>query len=230
MIPAFFDFDFQIIFDQQYFPMFLKGLRTTLILCLLGNVISILMGTVIGVAKTSNMKLVKNLASAYIEVFRNTPLLVQVYFFYYGLGLDPFPAGLSGLCVYTSAYMAEVIRAGIQSVPEAEIKAAESLGFRSSDIITRIILPQAFRIIIPPMSNQLMNLTKNTSIVYFITVADITFVFETLSNETYRFYEFFVLAALTYMVICWIIALASSYAERYFYVPGIGSLETGLEH
>ena len=223
-------FDFSVIFDQQYLPLFLKGLKTTLILCILGNIISVALGTVIGLAKVSTIKPVKYLASAYIEVFRNTPLLVQVYFFYFGAGLDPFPAGLCGLCTYTSAYMAEVIRAGIQSVPEIEIKAAESLGFKPLDTIIHIILPQAFRIIIPPMSNQLMNLTKNTSIVYFITVADITYIFETLSAQTFKFFEFFVVAALTYMVICWIIAITSWWTERYFYVPGISSLEVGLEH
>lgn len=138
--------------------------------------------------------------------------------------------GSFGLCTYTSAYIAEVVRAGIQSVPPVEIKAADALGLSSYDKVTKIILPQAFRIIIPPMSNQLMNLTKNTSIVYFITVADITYIFETLSAQTFKFFEFFVVAALTYMIICWLIAIVSYLLERYFYVPGMINLEVGLDH
>ena len=221
-------FDFQVILDNA--PELLKGLKTTLILCILGNIISIALGTIIGAARVSNSKLLSNLASAYIEVFRNTPLLVQVYFFFYGMRFEPFLAGLSGLCTYTSAYMAEVIRAGIQSVPEAELKAADALGVSPLNKITKIILPQAFRIILPPMSNQLMNLTKNTSIAYFITIYDITYVFETLSAETFKFFELFVVAALLYIIICWIIAIASFWAERYLYVPGLGSIEVELEH
>ncbi|MEW5818648.1 MAG: amino acid ABC transporter permease [Cyanobacteriota bacterium] len=228
MIPGF--FDVQVLLDPEYLSQFLKGLKITLLLCVLGNLLSFILGTIIGLSKTSSIKPLKYLASAYIEVFRNTPLLVQVYFFYFGLGIEPFAAGLCGLCSYTSAYMAEVIRAGVQSVPEIEIKAADSLGLSTTDKIIKIILPQALRIIIPPMSNQLMNLTKNTSIVYFITVTDITYIFETLSAQTFKFLEFFVIAALTYMIICWLIALASWWAERYFYVPGISSLEVGLEH
>ncbi|MGD9581166.1 MAG: amino acid ABC transporter permease [Vampirovibrionia bacterium] len=228
MFPAF--LDFQILIDSQYLPLFIKGLKTTLLLCVLGNFISIIIGILIGLAKLSPIKPLKYFASAYVEVFRNTPLLVQVYFFFFGLGLEPFWAGLSGLCTYTSAYMAEVIRAGIQSVPEIEIKAGEALGLNTYDRISKVILPQAFRIIIPPMSNQLMNLTKNTSIVYFITVADVTYIFETLSAQTFKFFEFFIVAALTYMIICWIIALISYFAERYYYVPGMNNLEVGLDH
>lgn len=228
MYPAF--LDFQIILDPQYLPLFLKGLKITLLLCILGNIISVFFGTLIGISKLSAYKPLKYFASAYIEVFRNTPLLVQVYFFYFGLSFEPFWAGLLGLCTYTSAYVAEVVRAGIQSVPESEIRAADALGFNSFDKITKIILPQAFRIIIPPMSNQLMNLTKNTSIVYFITVADITYIYETLSSQTFHYFEFFIIAALTYMVICWLIALASYWAERHFYVPGMNCLEVGLDH
>lgn len=226
MFPAF--IDYQTLLDNL--PLLIKGLKTTLLLSVLGNIISVFFGTLIGISKLSEFKPLKYLASAYVEVFRNTPLLVQVYFFYFGLSIVPFWAGLLGLCTYTSAYIAEVVRAGIQSVPETEIKAADALGFNTYDKITKIILPQAFRIIIPPMSNQLMNLTKNTSIVYFITVADITYIYETLSNQTYKYFEFFVVAALTYMIICWIIALASYWAEKHFYVPGMNSLEAGLDH
>lgn len=221
-------FDYQVILDNA--PLLIKGLQTTLILCILGNVLSIVIGTILGVAKVSKVKFVSYLASAYIEIFRNTPLLVQVYFFYYGVGMAPFIAGLSGLCTYTSAYMAEVIRAGIQSIPEVELKAADALGISSFNKIRRIVLPQAFRIIIPPMSSQLMNLTKNTSIVYFISVTDITGVFEVLSGQTFKFFEFFVVVAFTYMFICWMIALSSYYVERYLYVPGLSSVEVETEH
>jgi His/Glu/Gln/Arg/opine family amino acid ABC transporter permease subunit len=221
-------FDYQIILDNS--ALLIKGLKTTLMLCIIGNFLSLILGTIVGIAKCSHIKIVNKLASAYVEIFRNTPLLVQVYFFYFGLRFDPLVAGLSGLATYTSAYMAEVIRSGIQSVPEIEIKAAESLGIKPLDKIMKVILPQAFRIIIPPMSSQLMNLTKNTSIVFFITVADITYVFETLSAQTFKFFEFFIVAALLYMIICWVIALSSYWTERYLYVPGLGSIEVETDH
>ena len=228
MIPAI--IDFQILLEPQNLAQFQKGLKTTLMLCIMGNTISLIFGTLIGIAKTSKIKPVKYLASAYVEVFRNTPLLVQVYFFYYGLSLGSFGAGLFGLCTYTSAYMAEVIRAGIQSVPQSETKAAEALGIKPFTIIINIILPQAFRIIIPPMSNQLMNLTKNTAIVYFVALPDITYMFETITSSNFKYFEFFVLTVLTYMIICWCIALISYWIEKRLYVPGISSLEVGLEH
>ena len=220
--------DFQIVFDN--IPLLVKGLKTTILLCVLGNVLSIIFGTIIGIAKISRYKLLNYLANIYIELFRNTPLLVQVYFFYYGLGMNAFIAGLSGLCAYTSAYMAEIIRAGIQSVSESELKAADALGISPVDKVVKIILPQAFRIIIPPMSSQLMNLTKNTSIVYFITVVDVTYIFETLSAQTFKFFEFFIVAVLIYMIMCWLIALMSYLLEKYFYIPGLGSLEMELDH
>lgn len=220
--------DFQIVFDNL--PLLLKGLKTTILLCVLGNILSIIFGTILGIAKVSRYKFLNYLANIYIELFRNTPLLVQVYFFYYGLGMHAFAAGLCGLCAYTSAYMAEIIRAGIQSVSESELKAADALGITPVDKVLKIILPQAFRIIIPPMSSQLMNLTKNTSIVYFITVVDVTYIFETLSAQTFKFFEFFIVAVLIYMIMCWLIALISYFIERYFYIPGFGSLEMELDH
>lgn len=225
MIPT---FDFQVILDNQ--ALIIKGLKMTLFLTVVGNFFSLLMGTVIGIGKASNIKPVKYFCSAYVEVFRNTPLLVQVYFFYFGLNFDAVIAGLSGLCTYTSSYMAEVVRAGIQAVPDSELKAADALGINTYDKIFHIILPRAFRIIIPPMSSQFMNLTKNTCIVYFVTVSDITYIYETIISQTYAFFEFTVLAALIYMGICWIIAMISYYIERYIYVPGLGSIEMELEH
>lgn len=98
MYPAI--LEFQIILDPQYLPLFIKGLKTTLLLCVLGNIISVILGTLVGVSKLSEFKPLKYFASAYVEVFRNTPLLVQVYFFYFGLSLEPFWAGLLG-CVHT---------------------------------------------------------------------------------------------------------------------------------
>lgn len=228
MISAF--LDFSILFDQEYFGLFLTGIKTTLLLCIIGNAISLVLGTVIGICKASSIKPLKYFAYAYVEVFRNTPLLVQVYFFYFGLGLEPFVSGLFGLCSYTSAYMAEVVRAGIQSVSENEIRSANALGLSNLNIIKTIILPQTFRIILPPMSNQLMNLTKNTAIVYFITVTDVTYIFETLSSQTFRYVEFFIVSALIYMIICWLIAIVSHWVEKRMYVPGITTLEVGYDH
>lgn len=223
-------FDYQVIIDNM--PLLIKGLKTTLILSIFGNLIALAIGTIIGVGKLSKIKFINVFCSAYVEVFRNTPLLVQVYFFYlfFGNEIDPLFSGLCGLCSYTSSYMAEVIRAGIQSIPETELMAADVLGLSPMDKISKIILPQAFRIILPPMTNQFMNLTKNTSIVYFITVADITYMFETLSAQTFRFFELFIITALLYMIICWIIAIISNWVEHYLYVPGLSSIEVELEH
>lgn len=223
-------FDYQVIIDN--IPLLIKGLKTTLVLCVFGNFFSLVLGTIIGIGKVSKIKFISVISSVYVEIFRNTPLLVQVYFFYlyFGNDIDPLISGLCGLCTYTSSYMTEVIRAGIQSVPETELMAADALGLNPIEKITKIVLPQAFRIILPPMTNQFMNLTKNTSIVYFITVADITYIFETLSAQTFRFFELFIVTALLYMIICWIIAIISSWIEHYIYVPGLSSIEVELEH
>ncbi len=184
--------------DGTNLESLLTGLWFTVRIALVSIVLALLLGTLVGVARLSSNPVVRGVSSFYVELFRNTPLLIQIFFWNFAL-VSALPKGLreglgsalgsffntgpllgeavlasiGALSIYTSSYIAETVRAGIQSVPKGQFEAASSLGLSGTQSLTRIILPQALRVVLPPLGNQFLNLTKNSSLVSAIGVGDL---------------------------------------------------------
>lgn len=162
----------------QHRGAFVNGFLNTLESAAVGLLIALAIGIVLGLAGISEKKPLKILSRVYVEFFQNTPLILQVCFLYYalvyaGIKIPVVSVGFIALGIYTGAYMAEVIRAGILSIPAGQFDAAISQGFSWVDMMRIIILPQTIKIILPPMVNQMVNLIKNTSCLYIIGGADL---------------------------------------------------------
>lgn len=162
----------------QHRGTFVNGFLNTLESAAVGLLIALALGIVLGLAGISEKKPLKILSRVYVEFFQNTPLILQVCFLYYalvyaGIKIPVVSVGFIALGIYTGAYMAEVIRAGILSIPAGQFDAAISQGFSWVDMMRIIILPQTIKIILPPMVNQMVNLIKNTSCLYIIGGADL---------------------------------------------------------
>lgn len=162
----------------QHRGTFVNGFLNTLESAAIGLLIALAIGIVLGLAGISEKKPLKIVSRVYVEFFQNTPLILQVCFLYYalvyaGIKIPVVSVGFIALGIYTGAYMAEVIRAGILSIPAGQFDAAISQGFSWVDMMRIIILPQTIKIILPPMVNQMVNLIKNTSCLYIIGGADL---------------------------------------------------------
>ncbi len=190
----------------HYFPFLFKGALLTLQI----SVISLILGLAVGLAAAlsilSHNILLRWPARFYVWIIRSTPLLVQLFIIYYGLpqfgiDLNPFWSGVLGLALNTGAYNAETIRAGILSVPKGQVEAARSLGMGSSLTMRRIVLPQAMRLIIPPLGNNFIILIKDTSLVSTITLVELTLTAQRLIGSTYKPFEMYLMAAVLYAVL-----------------------------
>jgi His/Glu/Gln/Arg/opine family amino acid ABC transporter permease subunit len=197
-------------------PIFGEGLKTSLILFALSGSIGFLLGCFFALAKARYIPRLYSVAWLYVELFRNLPLLVILFLFYYAFQLNAYVSGLLALIGWCSAFSAEIIRAGIESLPSAQIQAARLLGVSRSQLIFNLVLPQAIIRMLPVLANQFMNLVKNTSIVYFVGVLDITYAFEQLSAEHFLFFQFFFVALAIYMTLCLIIIYVFKFLEYLF--------------
>lgn len=212
-------FDWAIVTSGKYFGWLVTGVKTTLELSLMSIVLSFLLGLIIAVMRMSNVRPIRWFAHGYLEFFRNTPLLVQLFFWYFGsykilpkfindwlntLNFE-FAAAVIGLTIYTSAFIAEDIRSGVRSIPKEQMEAARSSGFSYLRSMLYIILPQAVRITIPPLINQFLNLAKNSSLAMTIGVVEITYQARQIESYTFRGFEAFTAATLIYLVLSLVI-------------------------
>ncbi len=214
------------------------GLLNTLRIAVAGIILTTIVGISAGIARLSDNWLVRNIALIYVEIFRNTPLLLQLLFWYsavflsfpkvdnkislggliylsqggleiVGLKLSSeFAALLIGLTFFTGAFIAEIVRGGIQSVSKGQWEAAHSLGLKPGLIMRLVIFPQALRVIIPPLTSQYLNLTKNSSLAIAIGYPDVYFVASTTFNQTGKAVEVMLLIMLTYLTFSLTISLA----------------------
>ena len=230
--------------SDSYARALLVGLVNSLFVIVLGIVLATAIGVTVGIARRSPNWLVRNLALVYVEVLRNTPLLLQLFFWYFavflslpkpdnalqwlgfrfsnggitlpgGLHLSPeFSALLLGLAIYTATFIAEIVRGGIQSVPKGQWEAAKSLGFKSGQMMRLIIFPQALRAIVPPLGNQYLNLAKNSSLAIAVGYPDLYAVASTTFNQTGRAVEIMLLISVTYLSISLVISLLLNLYNR----------------
>ena len=210
-----YQFDWSVVTSGKYFEWLMSGLKVTLELSLMGIVLSFLLGLLIAVMRMSHFKPVRWLAVGYLEFFRNTPLLVQIFFWYFGsYKILPeainnwltntnfeFAAAVTALTIYTSAFIAEDIRSGVLSIPKEQMEAARSSGFSYLRSMQYIILPQAVRITVPPLVNQFLNLAKNSSLAMTIGVAELTYQARQVESYTFKGFEAFTAATLIYLLL-----------------------------
>ena len=210
-------FSFQVIIDSM--PQLLWAARLTLLVSVLGVGIGLLLGAALCAARISPVSQIRAIGAVYVSFFRGVPLLVQLLLFYYllpviGINVPAMVAavGTVGLC--SAAYVAEYLRGAINAIPPGQKEAAVTLGFAPLRIWTRILLPQAFRISLPALINELILLVKASSLVSLVGITELTRTSQTLSSATYRPLEIFTAAAAVYLAINLSLALLGRFLER----------------
>ena len=203
----------------EFMPGLLMGARITVILTFLVMFLGLVWGLVLALGRLSRSPILRLLSRAYVEIIRGTPLLLQLFYVYYvlpfaGVKFDPFTAGTIALSANYAAYLSEVYRAGIQAIDRGQIEASLSLGMSRALLMRRIVLPQAVRIILPPIGNYFISLFKDTSLVSIITLRDLMFSGEIMAASTFKDFEIFTTIAVVYLIICFPSSLAATWLER----------------
>jgi len=201
-----------------YMPVFINGLKNTLIISAQALVLASIIGIVAGVMRVSRTRWINRIATVYVEIIRNTPLLVQLIIFYFGLGplfqnSQTIPLVL-GLGVFTGAYVAEIVRGGIQSVAKGQMEASLSVGMTYTQAMQLIILPQAIRKILPALAGQFISTIKDSSLVSVFGYPELTHAANRVTAATFRALVPSIFVAGCYFVICYSISLVIQYVER----------------
>ena len=204
----------------HYLPYILRGVTVTVRLTVFSLVLSVGLGLIGAIARTSRSRLFRGLATAYVEIIRGTPALLQLFIIYFGLAnyqvrLSGTTAAIIALGVLGGAYLTETFRAGIQAVDRGQIEAAKSLGMQSPVIMRRIVLPQAILIILPPFGNFVIGLIKDTSLALTISVPELMYRSYDVSSQTFRSMEVFMIAGVIYLAICYPLGRGVKYLERF---------------
>ena len=227
-IFGFLDF---IRFDMiwSYRELFYRGILVTIALTLVGYSCGIIVGLLFGLGRLADRKWISYPCKWYIDFFRGTPLLVQILLIHtaliptvFGHSLGFFFSGAVALTLNSSAYIAEIFRAGIQSLDKGQMEAARSLGMPKGVAMRQIILPQAFRRMVPPLGNELIALLKDSSLVTVIAATDILYAAKVVAGAYSRFWEPYIFAAILYLMLTWVCTKIIAYVEKRFstsYVP-----------
>ena len=208
-------------FILRNLPLFGKGLVVTVELSLLAILFAMAWGLVVAFGRMARARWLRTLAGAYIELVRDTPVLVQMYFIYFGFsmagfGMSGFVSGLLALSLQNGGYIAEIYRAGIESISVKQVEGGKALGMSRWDVLSIVVLPQALVRVIPPLANQFIVIIKDTSLVSAIAVADLTQIGKLLTERTAAAYEVFLTIAVLYLMMTGIVSGLSRLAERQF--------------
>ncbi len=211
-------------FLSEYLPKLASGAGTTIMVMICSTLLAVLISLTFGLMRVSSSIAIQGAATVYIEFFRGTSLLVQIYWIYYvlplmGLTLTPFVSGVVALGLNFGAYGAEIVRGGIQSVPRGQYEAALALNMSPATRMRRIIIPQTFPLILPPAANLAVELLKATALVALITVVDLMFVAKQINATTWLSAQVFGTALIIYYVMA-----------RFGLVPFLRWLETRAAH
>lgn len=229
--------NFVVFYDEYEFGRFLSGAAYSLRLIFWSIVISLIVGVLGAWAQGARSRAVRWLIDAYIQIFRNTPPLVQLLFFYFALGaytpqvdaggyyepmISAFGWALVSLGVFGGAYNVEIFRAGLEAVPDSTEEAAESLGFSKWQTYLHVTLPLAFRISLPALTNNLVSLAKTTSLAYVISVPEMTYTLSQVWSDNFNVPEMMLLLFLFYIVVVSALAALLRFVERRLVLPGYG--------
>jgi glutamate/aspartate transport system permease protein len=222
--------------DNQYWELIVEGLGWTLAVSAVAWVIAMSVGALVGTIRTTDKPWLVRLGDAWVELFRNVPLLVQMFLWYFVIpefipplkrwmiATDPvyaqFLSAVLCLGLFTSARIAEQVRAGIQSLSRGQRHAGMAVGLTQPQVYRYVLLPMAFRIVIPPLTSETMNLFKNSSIALTIGLAELTFRSREIGEYTFNFFEAFTAATIIYIVIAMTANRVMAWIERRVAVPG----------
>lgn len=201
-------------------PRLWEGLQLTLELTLISGGVAIALGLLLSLARISRNRIISGLAATYVTLFRGTPLLLQILFIYFALPplldirLDAMPSGIIALSLNAAAYLTEIFRAAIQSIDRGQMEAAQALGMTHNLAMRRIILPQTFKRVIPPVVNELAALSKDTSLVSVIALSEMLFVTQRVAAKYLRPWEVYFWAACGYLIIVLILSFVAHRLER----------------
>lgn len=230
-----YQFNWSVLWSGQSGVWLLQGLLTTLGISVLAWLLAVTLGILSGAFRTVPWKPLRALATVYVEFFRNVPLLVWMFFWYFGVppllprtvqdwlfshGAE-FWAGMFALGVYHGARMSEVIRSGIQSIPKTQFEASVAMGLTTFQAYRLVIVPIALRLIVPPATSESLNLLKNSSVALTISVAELTFQTRQIETYTAKAIEALTAGTLIYLALCLGIAAVMARVERRFAIPGL---------
>jgi len=194
------------------------GLWTTLWISFFSGIVGLVLGLIAGLCRISPNGTLRGLAVTYVELIRGTPLLVQIFIFYFFVGtvldLDRIVAGIAALAIFAGAYVAEIIRAGIQSIPRGQTEAARSLGMTATQNMVHIVLPQAFKRTLPPLAGQFISLIKDSSLVSVIAITDLTKSGREVITSTFATFEIWFTVAALYLILTGVLSQVIAWMER----------------
>ena len=211
-------FNFDLVVNS--FPLLLVGAGVTIKITALSVALGVVIGLFVGIARISRIKLLRVLAAIYVDFFRGTPLLVQIFLVYFALPVitgqrvDPFVAAIGSCGINSGAYVAEIFRAGIQSIDKGQMEAGRSLGMTWVQTMRYIIVPQAFKRVIPPLGNEFIALLKDSSLVSVIGFEELTRRGQLIIAKTYGSLEIWLSVAVIYLAMTMTISRIVAYLER----------------
>lgn len=217
-----------MIFRWAWLPKLAEGLLLTVEITALCVAIGIVFGTLLAVGRVYGPRWLRALCGIYIEIFRGTPLLTQTFIVYFGfptlgVSLSAFASAVLAFGLNTAAYQAEYLRGALQAVGSGQLQAARSIGMSLPVAIWSVVFPQAFRIVLPSWSNEVIQMLKYSSIVFTITLYDLMGVAKKIASKEFRYVEVFLVVALFYLAVVFLLTQLLNLLERRIRLPGLGS-------
>lgn len=217
--------DWSII--PEYWDAFMRGLGMTLEIAVISILLGFIGGIFVGMCRISKNRLIYGAATVYVEAFRGTPLLIQIFLVYLGLpqlGIQfdsPLIAGLIALSMNSAAYQAEIFRGGVQAISKGQMEAARSMGMTHNQAMLSVILPQALRNSLPPYTNEFITMIKDSSLLLAIGVMELTLTGKVISAQTAQSFPILIFVAILYFTLTFSTSRILNYVEKRFAIPGM---------
>lgn len=201
------------------FPFLMRGVGLTIVITILAVTLGMVIGLIVGLCRLSSIKPLRALATGYVEIIRGTPLLVQLYIVFFGLGqmgisLTAVQAAVTALSINSGAYIAEIVRAGILSVGKRQTEAAYALGLTGSQTMRLVVLPQAIRVMVPPLGNEFVTMIKESSLASVIGAGELIKQAQFVTSRTYQVFSTYIGVALIYFVLTFVTSTALKRVEK----------------
>lgn len=207
-----YEFDWYVLVEYRH--LLWEGLIMTLQVAILCLLLSTAIGSVIGTVRHFAPPPLSWVAAAYVEFFRNVPPIVQLFFWYFAIGLDSLSGAVIGLSIYSSAYIAEVVRSGYRSTPKTQIEAARSSGLSFLQMLQYIVFPQSIMRMVPALSVEFINVVKNSSLAMTLGVAELTFQTQEINSLTFRGFEAATAVTVMYVIIVFVFIYFMHFVEK----------------
>jgi len=217
----------QIILHWDILKYLIPAIPITALITVCSFALALILGLIIGILRISRIRIISSLAAAYINIIRGVPLLVQIFFIYFGLGkllnFDRFTAGVLAVGICYSAYLAEIFRSGIEAIDRGQYEAAEALGMTRFQTLRYVIIPQSLRIVIPPTANEFIASLKDSSLVSIIGLREITRAGREYYSQYFVDFQTWLMVALIYLAMTLTLSRIVKYLEKIYAVEGFGS-------